>query len=223
MRNRNSRLNIFNNPRAIIVVEFVISIFLIFINMVGPFLDANYDLIESGMSQLALGEHAWIGILNFVLSSLLFTGFARLLILNLPSSSQIKMAAKMLNTAGLFLFLLVFFKTDLVRGSWPLHRIIHEALAYAICGLVPLACLFIASGIKKDVTWRSLSDFVNITGAFVIAVDALSVFFFFQIHIIGLQERLMSLAILILMLVISVRIWRLPRFKRNSSGLSSSL
>jgi hypothetical protein len=211
MGKQHSRLAFFSNPTAMATAGITIPVFLTILIVLAPFARGNYNLIEDGISQFALGKQSWMGELYFVLAALMITTFARSLTLSLPPSGALNSATKMLYIMGLSMVLLLFFKTEPLRGSWPIHRVIHEALSAITCTLLPIACFFISHSIKKDAVWHSLAGFTAITGVFLAAIDAASVVYLFQIHIVGLQERLLSLGAFTLIIVISARILRRSR------------
>jgi len=206
---------VFSNARTLALASVSLTVVLIAIIVLGPLWRGNYNIVEDGISQFALGEHGWIGTVYFALSAVLMAAFARSLTLSIPPSKTLKIATWMLYVIGACLVLLVFVKTEPQRGYWPLHRIIHDVISSVGAGLLPLACLLVAFSIKNDKTWRSLAAYSFATAILLALIDAMSITFFLHIHIVGLQQRLLFLVAFSWVVAMSLETLRV------SSGKSS--
>jgi hypothetical protein len=162
-------------------------------------------VINEGLSELAIGPDSWIGITFFVCMALLLSVIARLLQITVSKNVWAQRAIALLYVISFSFFLLIFIHTETEHGIWSVNRILHDIISSVIAIAFPLALFLFTYELRRDNGWQPFVIYTLITGTTILALDSLSLFWLIWWPFIGLQERLMILAGLAWMEVVSVR------------------
>jgi hypothetical protein len=162
-------------------------------------------VINEGLSELAIGLDSWVGITFFICMALLISVIARLLQIIVVKNIWAQRAIALLYVISFSFLMLIFIHTETEHGIWSINRIMHDIIASLIAISFPLALFLFTCELRKDNGWQPFVIYTLITGIIILALDSLSLFWLIWWPFIGLQERLMILAGLAWMEVVSVR------------------
>ena len=117
----------------------------------------GYDSLAMYVSELSLGPHGWVQILNFIVFGLLLLAFAQGVAAGFPEVSR---AASALLTIIAFGYLLsgpfVMDPAGTPRNLLSIHGTVHGILGGVVFSLMPVTCFVCLRGFRREPTWRSL-------------------------------------------------------------------
>jgi len=126
----------------------------------------GYDSLAMYVSELSLGPHGWVQILNFIVFGLLLLAFAQGVAAGFPEVSR---AGSALLTIIAFGYLLsgpfVMDAAGTPRNLMTIHGTVHGILGGVVFSLMPVSCLVFLRGFRREPTWRSLQWWTLAAGA----------------------------------------------------------
>ncbi len=132
----------------------------------------DYNSLGMYVSELSLGPHGWIQILNFIIFGFLFLMFTRA-VANEFKDGKASKAGPILLTIIAFCFLILGpFITDpgtifTYQMSW--HGILHGIFGAIVFSLAPISCFIFYRRFREDPKWQRLSQW-TITACIIIVI-----------------------------------------------------
>ena len=132
----------------------------------------DYNSLGMYVSELSLGPHGWIQILNFIIFGFLFLMFTRA-VANEFKDGKASKAGPILLTIIAFCFLISGpFITDpgtifTYQMSW--HGILHGIFGAIVFSLAPISCFIFYRRFREDPKWQRLSQW-TITACIIIVI-----------------------------------------------------
>jgi hypothetical membrane protein len=162
----------------------------------------GYDPIRQVVSDYVVGSFAFWMELGFFAGGVGLVALALGISVANPGRRVFKVGSSLLLIAGLCLFVVGAFPTDIEGATITLHGTIHGILSQFVFILGPIGVLLISYGYgRRSFFWPILTTFI-VAGIFVAADMALS------LNATGLAERIFILVLLAWEFVISLRLLR---------------
>ena len=172
-----------------------------FTTLVLHFEPTRYDPIWQVVSDYAVGCFAFEMELGFFAGGVGLVALALAISVANPGRRVFKVGSSLLFIAGLCLFVVGAFPTDIEGAAITLHGTIHGILSQFVFILGPIGILLISYGYGRRSFWPILITFIA-AGIFFAADMALS------LNATGLAERIFILVLLSWEFVISLRLLR---------------
>jgi hypothetical protein len=138
--------------------------------------------------------------------AILLSVIARLLQLTIANNKWLQWANALLYVISISFLMLNFVHTETMHDIWSVNRIAHDIISSLIAIAFPLALFLFTYDQSRAHGWQPFVIYTLITGIIILALDSLSLFWLIWWPFIGLQERLMILAGLAWMEVVSIRV-----------------
>lgn len=123
-------------------------------------LRSDYSARSMFVSELALGPHGWVQIVNFLVSGALITVFGRGLAAHSREGGASRGGPLLVQVIGVSLAMSGPFVTDpsaMFNQSSP-HGLVHGILGALVFSLAPVTCFVFYRRFRSDPAWRSLAS-----------------------------------------------------------------
>jgi hypothetical protein len=133
---------------------------------VGGWLYPGYSPTRMFVSELSLGPHGWVQILNFVLTGLLVLFFGRGLRAQFSTGAASRAGPVLVQSIGASLIASGPFTTDpsSMFDQSTAHGIVHGVFGAVVFTFAPLSCFVFYRRFRSDPAWRPLAGWTLATG-----------------------------------------------------------
>ena len=126
----------------------------------------GYSVRSMFVSELSLGPHGWIQILNFLVTGALILVFGRGLAVPFRTGAASRAGPLLIQIIGISLLASGPFTTDpsamFDQASW--HGIVHGIFGALVFSLAPVTCFVFYRRFRTDPAWRPLAGWTLSTG-----------------------------------------------------------
>jgi hypothetical protein len=129
-------------------------------------LDPNYSSTRMFVSELSLGPHGWVQILNFVLTGALMVAFGRGLAAHFSTGAASRAGPVLVQSIGVSLMASGPFTTDpsAMFEQTTMHGLVHGIFGAVVFTLAPISCFVFYRRFRKDPAWHSLAAWTLSSG-----------------------------------------------------------
>lgn len=126
----------------------------------------GYDPLSMFVSELSLGTHGWIQIVNFLVTGALVVVFGRGLAIHFSSGPASKAGPLLLQITGISLMASGPFTTDpsALFNQVSVHGTIHGVFGAVVFSLAPISCFIFYRRFRADPMWRALAGWTLTVG-----------------------------------------------------------
>ena len=164
-------------------------------NLIATFSDPNYNMIRDSISSLVWTPLGWVQTLGFMAIGLFTEGFVAGLIINITKSRGFGTGAFLLVGFGFGLLLVGAFHEDHVLAQSTIEGTIHSVVASFVFSILPIAGLFLAPSLKRDLYWRKLFGYTIATSVITLVIliiiaclpDETGLFGFFERMVVAIE------------------------------------
>jgi hypothetical protein len=130
-------------------------------------LDPGYSWTGMFVSELSLGAHGWVQILNFVLTGALVLVFGRGLAAHFGTGAASRAGPVLVQGIGVSLMASGPFTTDpsAMFGQTSTHGVVHGIFGALVFTFAPLSCFVFYRRFRSDQAWRPLAGWTLAAGA----------------------------------------------------------
>jgi hypothetical protein len=126
----------------------------------------GYSSTRMFVSELSLGPHGWVQILNFVLTGTLVLAFGRGLAAHFSTGAASRAGPVLVQIIGVSLIASGPFITDpsAVFEQSSVHGVVHGIFGALVFTFAPLTCFVFYRRFRRDPLWRPLTGWTLATG-----------------------------------------------------------
>ncbi len=174
----------------------------------------GYNFIRDSISSLAWTPLGWVQTIGFMIMGLLIEVFIVGFLLSVRGGCihvdrKFRLGASILVFFGFGVLLAGAFHTDPAGGPHTVEGTIHGVAAGAMFWLFPIAGLFIAPSLRKELYWKNLFLYTIIASVIALALLLVRVWLPSELSWFGLHERILALDELMWIEIVAVRLLRL--------------
>jgi hypothetical protein len=182
---------------------------LIATDLTAAFSNPDYNMVRDSISSLALIPMGWLQTIGFLAIGLLVEIFTAGLLFNIRTERGFHLSIGCLVFLGFGLLLIGAFRTDPVGAPDTTEGIIHMIAATIVFWLFPLACLLMATSLRKDPYWQNIFRYTVVTGILALALAIMVGILEDTSSWFGLAERILVVNIIIWVEVTAIKLLRL--------------
>jgi hypothetical protein len=182
---------------------------LIATDLTAAFSNPDYNMVRDSISSLALIPMGWLQTIGFLAIGLLVEIFTAGLLFNIRTERGFHLSIGCLVFMGFGLLLIGAFRTDPVGAPDTTEGIIHMIAATIVFWLFPLACLLMATSLRKDPYWQNIFRYTVVTGILALALAIMVGILEDTSSWFGLAERILVVNIIIWVEVTAIKLLRL--------------
>jgi hypothetical protein len=129
-------------------------------------LDPAYSSTRMFVSELSLGPHSWVQILNFVLTGTLVLAFGRGLAAHFSAGAASRAGPALVQGIGVSLIASGPFTTDpsAMFDQTSTHGVVHGIFGALVFTFAPLSCFVFYRRFRSDPVWRPLAGWTLAAG-----------------------------------------------------------
>lgn len=133
---------------------------------------AGYDPQSMFISELSLGAHGWVQIVNFLVTGALVVAFGRGMSLYVTRGPVSKAGPVLVQIIGISLMASGPFTTDpsALFTQVSVHGIIHGLFGAVVFSVAPISCFVFYRRFRSDPTWRAFSGWTLAFGVALVVV-----------------------------------------------------
>jgi Protein of unknown function (DUF998) len=138
----------------------------------------GYDPLSMFVSELSLGAHGWVQIVNFLVTGALVVAFGRGLAVHFGSGPASRAGPLLVQIIGISLMASGPFTTDpsALFDQVSVHGLVHGVFGAVVFSLAPISCFVFYRRFHRDPIWRALAGWTLAVGvALVVGIVVLKI------------------------------------------------
>jgi len=182
---------------------------IITVDLIAAISQAGYNPVSDSISSLALSPMGWLQTIGFLVVGLLVEVFVMGLFLSIRGERGFGFGIGLLICFGFGLLLIGAFRTDPVGSQHTLEGIIHLIVSEAVFIIFPIASLFIALSLRRDLYWKRILVYTIAASSFSLALVIGQLWLPGDSKWFGLYERILVANAVIWVEIVAIRLLRL--------------